>query len=77
MTRIEPARGILRRDSVRVVDQAALVECGHDTERPGSSITVVPLIDDSRVVGFEIRCGCGNTAVVECVYTKEVDHVSQ
>jgi len=77
MTRIEGNKGFLRRDSVRVLRQAALVECGHDANQVGTSITVVPLLDDDRVMGFEIRCGCGSTAVVECVYPNEADNDMQ
>ena len=36
------------------------------------STEAVDLIrDGDRIAGFEIRCGCGATAVVECVYGKE------
>jgi hypothetical protein len=32
---------------------------------------VVPLLDGDRLAGFEVRCGCGASAVVECVYAEE------
>ncbi|MCA8977628.1 MAG: hypothetical protein KDC98_23085 [Planctomycetes bacterium] len=54
-----------------MANQPALVECGHDAEHPSSSITVIPLLDGPRVAGFQVRCGCGSSAVVECVYTVE------
>jgi hypothetical protein len=68
-------RGILRRDSVRVLGQPALVECsGIDAQHSGKAITVVPLLDGARIAGFEVRCGCGSSAIVECVYTTEASH---
>jgi mRNA-degrading endonuclease toxin of MazEF toxin-antitoxin module len=61
--------GVIRRDAVRLATQPALVDCSGDADaRP---ITVVPLLDGDRVMGFEVRCGCGSTAVVECVYATE------
>jgi hypothetical protein len=65
------AKGVLRRDNVRVLPQAALIDCTA-TGTPGSGpLAVVPLMDGDRVAGFEVRCGCGATAVVECVYESE------
>ncbi len=71
MTRPVPQpRGVIRRDAVRLVAQPALVDC--TTGGPGAgSITVVPLVDGDRVAGLEIRCACGASAVVECVYETE------
>ena len=69
------AKGVLRRDAVRVLGHAALVECGGvDEGHSGRAITVVPLLDGSRIAGFEVRCGCGSSAVVECIYTTEASH---
>lgn len=62
-------RGVLRADRVRLVPQRAQIDCGHDAAgRPAGALAVVPLLDGDRVAGFEIRCGCGAAAVVECVY---------
>lgn len=64
--------GILRRDAIRLASQAAMVECGAATAgRPAHTLAVVPLLDGDRLAGFEVRCGCGSTAVVECVYAEE------
>ena len=64
--------GVIRRDAVRLVRQPAQIDCGsHATGRTTGTLAVVPLLDGDRVAGFEIRCGCGATAVVECVYEKE------
>ncbi|MBL8752631.1 MAG: hypothetical protein JNK15_04965 [Planctomycetes bacterium] len=64
--------GVIRRDAVRMATQPALVDCG-STEQGHAArpITVVPLLDGDRIAGFEVRCGCGAVAVVECVYGKE------
>ncbi|MCK5943473.1 MAG: hypothetical protein KAI24_15940 [Planctomycetes bacterium] len=60
---------VIRRDNVRVVAQPAMLDCGTVTEGgPAVPMAVVPLLDGDRVAGFEVRCGCGASAVVECVY---------
>lgn len=65
------SRGVLRREAVRMVPQPAQVGCA-DHSAPGSgAIAVVPLMDGDRIIGFQIRCGCGSTAVVECMYARE------
>lgn len=64
--------GVIRRDAVRLVRQPALIDCGTDARgHAAAPITVVPLLDGDRIAGFEVRCGCGAAAVVECVYGKE------
>lgn len=60
-------RGVLRRDAVRVVAHPALVECPGGGQ-PDRTITVVPLMDGDRIAGLEVRCGCGATTLIECVY---------
>ena len=63
-------QGVIRRDTVKLVRQPAMVEVGSVAAGQGP-IAVVPLLDGDRIAGFEIRCGCGATAVVECVYPTE------
>lgn len=64
--------GVIRRDAVKLVAQPALIDCGAGGDgHAARSIAVVPLLDGDRIAGFEIRCGCGASAVVECVYGKE------
>lgn len=71
MTRSSPEpRGVIRRQAVRLLQQPAMVDCA-DMERGTGPIAILPLLDGDRVAGFEIRCGCGATAVVECVYETE------
>jgi hypothetical protein len=65
-------QGVIRRSDVRLVGQPALVDCGSDAAgRITGTLAVVPLLEGDRVAGFEIRCGCGASAVVQCVYEKE------
>ena len=71
MTSNHDKSGVIRRDSVRLLKQPALVECGTGTDDQAQPIAVVPLLDGDRVVGFTVRCGCGASAVVECVFGKE------
>lgn len=62
-------RGVLARDSVRVVAQPALVDCsGTEGAR---TLTVVPLMDGDRIAGLEVRCSCGASTLIECVYETE------
>lgn len=72
MTDGSDKRGVIRRDAVRLSRQPAMVDCGTtEPGHPAVAITVVPLLDGDRIAGFEVRCGCGAAAVVECVYGKE------
>ncbi|MFM1871825.1 MAG: hypothetical protein RL398_1247 [Planctomycetota bacterium] len=64
-------RGVIRRDAVRIVRQPAQVGCADANHTGKGTIAVVPLLDGDRLAGFEIRCGCGSTAVVECIYPSE------
>lgn len=71
VSKSEPSteNNIIRRDNVRLVPQAAMLDCGTTTDgKSATPMAVVPLLDGDRVAGFEIRCGCGASAVVECVY---------
>ena len=60
-------QGIIRRDDVRVVTQPAIVDCA-GASKDGGAISVIPLMDGDRVAGLEIRCSCGSSTLVECVY---------
>ena len=49
-----------------------MVECGPaGIGKPAHTLAIVPLLDGDRLAGIEVRCGCGATAVVECVYAEE------
>lgn len=72
MTDLRDNQGVIRRSNVRLAGQPALIDCGSDAAgKVTGTLAVVPLLDGDRVAGFEIRCGCGSSAVVECVYEKE------
>jgi hypothetical protein len=72
MTTPNDKPGVIRRDAVRLVAQPALVACGAGGDGTAAQpLTVAPLLDGDRIAGFEIRCGCGVSAVVECVYAQE------
>ena len=63
---------VIRRDNVRLVAQPAMLDCGTATNgKNATPLAVVPLLEGDRVAGFEIRCGCGASAVVECVYEEK------
>ena len=60
---------VIRRESVREVAQPAMLDCGSAEDgRQAAPMAIVPLLDGDRVAGFEVRCGCGSSAIVECVY---------
>lgn len=65
------ARGVIRRDAVRIVRQPAQIDCGSSAHAGPSPLVVVPVLDGDQLAGFEIRCGCGTAAMVECVYAQE------
>jgi hypothetical protein len=58
---------VLRASSVQRIDKPVLVDCGGGE----GSITVVPIADGDRVAGLEVRCQCGNSVLIECVYGTE------
>jgi hypothetical protein len=71
MDQVGKQRGVIPRDAVRRITQPVMVDCASAGHGVGP-IVVVPLLDGDRIAGLEIRCGCGASAVVECVYpTKE------
>jgi hypothetical protein len=64
--------GVLRRDAIRLATKPAMIDCSaHADGQAPRTLAVVPLLDGERVAGFEVRCGCGAFAFVECVYGKE------
>ncbi|MGE3173698.1 MAG: hypothetical protein AB7O97_13825 [Planctomycetota bacterium] len=64
-----PIKGVLRRDHVRLVAQPAVIDCAGSDQ--GTPMTVVPLMDGDRVAGLEVRCGCGASTLIECIYQAE------
>ena len=72
---------VIGRNNVRLVAQAAMLHCGTITDdaqnQQVNQVAVVPLLDGDRVAGFEVRCGCGGTAIIECVYDDAHNEESQ
>ena len=56
---------------MRRVEAPVVVECGEAAGAAAGSMTVVPLMTEGRVEGFEVRCQCGSSVVVECLYEAE------
>lgn len=72
MDQVGRPRGVIPRDAVRCVTQPVMIDCASAGPGQGKGpIVVVPLLDGDRIAGLEIRCGCGASAVVECVYPAE------
>lgn len=60
---------VIRRNNVRLVAAPAMLDCATVQDgKPAQTMAVVPLLDGDRVAGFEVRCGCGASTIVECVY---------
>jgi hypothetical protein len=59
---------VIRRDDVHFVAQPAMVDCG---ATGAATLTVVPLMDGDRVAGLEVRCACGASTLIECVYDQK------
>ena len=60
---------VIRRDSVRLATAPAMLDCATITDgKPAQTMAVVPLLDDDQIAGFEVRCGCGASTIVECIY---------
>ena len=60
---------VIQSDKVKLVAAPAMLDCATVTDgKPAQTMAVVPLLDGDRVAGFEVRCGCGASTIVECVY---------
>lgn len=71
MSNLENGRGVIRSNAVRRVAEPVLVHCAGSVEENGGTITVVPLMQADRVAGLQIRCRCGGSVLIECVYEEE------
>ncbi len=60
-------RGVIPRQMVKRIEQPALLDCGQAQDGT-QALSVVPLMSGDRVAGLEVRCRCGASVVVECVY---------
>lgn len=73
MADTESARGVIPAHKVKRVAQPALVDCTQQRE-DGKALAVVPLMESGRVAGLEVRCRCGASIVIECVYDQNTEH---
>jgi hypothetical protein len=63
----KPGRGVIPSRAVRRLAEPVLVHCPA-TGDAADSMTVIPLMEGARVAGLEVRCRCGSSVIVECVY---------
>ena len=72
-----PRKGVIPARTVRRLDQAVVVDSGardsgaSEKDAGHRSLTIIPLVDGDLIAGLDIRCACGASAVVECVYDVE------
>jgi len=72
MSESEPARGVIPAHKVRRVTQPALIDCTQQRE-DGKALSILPLMDKDRVAGLEVRCRCGSSIVIECIYDESAE----
>lgn len=53
---------------VRVIDEPIIVDHGI---RGAGSLTVTPIFDGRTIQSLEIRCSCGQSLGLDCVYEDE------
>ena len=64
-----PQREVIPAGAVRQTAQPVLVDCGNGVgPESNRAISVIPLMEGDLVAGIEVRCTCGSSVVVECVY---------
>ena len=69
MNETAPQRRVIPSGSVRRTTQPVVVDCSPRTDTTvGGTISVIPLMDSDVVSGIEVRCGCGSSVLVECLY---------
>lgn len=66
MNESEAVGGVIPAHAVKRVAQPVMVECGAGNAQ--DALSVVPLLEGNRIAGFEVRCRCGESVIVECVY---------
>ena len=65
-------RGVIPGNVVHRADQPVLVDSSQGEAQPTNHpITVVPVLDGDSIVGFEVRCSCGASVIVECIYEEK------
>lgn len=64
-------RGVIPSDAVRRVAEPVLVQSAASVEDGSGTMTVIPLMQADRVAGLQIRCRCGGSVLIECVYEEQ------
>lgn len=64
-------RGVIPADAVRRVAEPVLVHCAGSAEDGGGAMTVIPLMQADGVAGLQIRCRCGGSVLIECIYEEQ------
>ncbi len=54
--------------SVRRTEQPVLVDCSTGADGHAGAMTVIPLTENGQIHAFEVRCQCGSSVIVECLY---------
>ena len=62
---------VIRARDVHSVRAPVLVESHQSADGHTDTIAIVPLADGNEIKGFEVRCQCGASVVIECVYEEE------
>ncbi len=64
--------GIIPSTNVKRAQQAALIDCGDSSNgKSAGTLAVIPILEGDVVAGIEVRCSCGASTMVECVYGEE------
>lgn len=64
-----PPTGVIPAGAVQRTAQPVLIDCGAgDGSESNGLISIVPLMEGILVAGIEVRCNCGSSVVLECVY---------
>lgn len=54
---------------MRVLESPVLVNhAGHASGEAHGGLSVAPYVEDGRIARIEIRCACGQSVTLECVY---------
>ncbi len=63
---------VIRAAEINRVTQPILLNCTEDDGgTPAAPMAVIPITDGTVVSGFEVRCRCGASVVIECIYGEQ------
>jgi hypothetical protein len=65
-------RKVIPSGSVQRTSHPVLIDCSNVGGSGASrAVSVLPIMDGDLVAGIEVRCGCGSTVTIECLYEAE------